>query len=124
MITADYYIEGINQDTLSEWEIQARLIFSVIVAGKNAKFARNVISKLFTDDELPFDTIYRWIKKGYLETALRQSGSGNYGKMMKCFPELIKLNLKTCTLEELENVNGIGPKTARFYLLWIGTGNS
>ena len=120
MITADYYIEGITEDTLTEWELQARLVFSVVVAGKNAKFARNVISRLFTADELPFDSIREWIEIGTLEDNLRASGSGNYGKMMKCFPDLIKLNPKTCTLDELESVCGVGPKTARFYLLWIG----
>lgn len=120
MITAEYYIEGINEDTLTEWELQARLVFSVIVAGKNAKFARNVISKLFVPEELPFTTLRRWIWAGKLEENLRRAGSGNYGKMTKCFPELIRLDPRSCALEELESVNGIGPKTARFYLLWIG----
>jgi thermostable 8-oxoguanine DNA glycosylase len=121
MITSDYYVEGVNENTLTEWELQARLIFSVIVAGKSAKFARSVIAKLFTDDTtLPFTAIQRWIETGILEKVLRVAGTGNYGKMMKCLPDLIKLNPRTCCIEQMEKVSGVGPKTSRFYLLWIG----
>lgn len=119
----DYYVEGIDYTLMSEQEMQLKLLFSVIVAGKNAKFAMNVLRNLFSkydDDILPFDLIKQWTKEGKLESHIRSSRSGNYNKMIRCFPLLTKLNPRTASLEELEQIPGIGPKTSRFYHLWIG----
>lgn len=116
-----YYKEKINYNDMDDCELQSRLIFSVIVAGKTAVFARNVIDKLFSKyKKLPFDIIDQWIKEDKLEQKLREARSGNYGKLVRCLPLLIKLNPKSVTLEELELIPGIGPKTSRFYHLWIG----
>lgn len=121
MIDQDYYVDGTTCDDLDDRELQARLIFSVVVAGKNAKFARNVIDKLFGKyKKLPFDVVRQWVKDGSLEKRLRAARSGNYGKLVKCLPKLIELDPRTATLEELEQISGIGPKTSRFYHLWIG----
>lgn len=121
MIDQDYYVADTTCDSLDDKELQARLIFSVVVAGKNAKFARNVIDKLFGKyKKLPFDVVKQWVKDGSLEKRLRKARSGNYGKLVKCLPKLIELNPRTATLEELEQISGIGPKTSRFYHLWIG----
>lgn len=110
----------VDSSKLTDAEMQARLIYSVFVAGKTAKFADTVTRRLIIPDQLPFDTIASYIQAGTLESVLRASRVGNYGKMTKCFPELIKLNPRTCTVEELESIHGVGPKTARFFLLWTG----
>lgn len=121
LIEKDYYVEKTTVDNLNDRELQARLIFSVIVAGKNAKFANNVIDKLFSEyKKLPFDIIRGWIKDGILKTKLKEARSGNYGKLVKCLPKLIQVDPRTVTLDELEQISGIGPKTSRFYHLWIG----
>jgi len=121
MIGADYYVAETTCDNLNDRELQARLIFSVVVAGKNAAFARNVIDKLFGKYKaLPFDVIKRWVKNGELLSRLKEARSGNYGKLNKCLPQLITVNPRTVTLDELEQIKGIGPKTSRFYHLWIG----
>lgn len=119
----DYYREGVDYSTMSEQELQLRLLFSVIVAGKNAKFAKNVLRNMFAkyaDDILPFQLIRKWVKNGSLEKHIRSSRSGNYGKMLNCFPLLININPRNASLEDLEKIPGIGPKTSRFYHLWIG----
>lgn len=98
---------------------ERKLIFSAIVAGKNAKFARTITAKLFDgQDGTPFQVIQRLVDEGRLEERLREVRSGNYGKLCRCLPELIKVNPYTVTVEELERIHGIGPKTARFYVLW------
>lgn len=121
MIGEDYYVAETNCDNLNDRELQARLIFSVVVAGKNASFARNVIDKLFGKYKaMPFDVVKRWVKSGELMSRLKEARSGNYGKLVKCLPQLITVNPRTVSLEELEQIKGIGPKTSRFYHLWIG----
>lgn len=107
------------------YEIQARLIYSVIVAGKSAKFANSVITKwIFLNvhpDELPFDALRRLVQKGTVENSFREAKTGNYGKLRKFAEQIIKadLDLMTCTPDQLEKVSGIGPKTSRFFIMWI-----
>jgi thermostable 8-oxoguanine DNA glycosylase len=45
---------------------------------------------------------------------------GNYGKVFKAFHEVAfaNLDLRTCSPAELEAIHGIGPKTARFFIIW------
>lgn len=107
-----------STDQLCDWELQARLIFSVIVAGKNAKFAEEAIRKLLPMDEMPFDVIKRY--GADLRKKLELARTGNYTKLCNCLPGLVQLNPRTCTLAELEAINGIGPKTSRFFVLWTG----
>ena len=99
---------------------QRKLIYSVIVAGKTAKFAQSITAKLFDDcaATTPFEEIAQLIKEDRLDARLREVRSGNYTKLCKCLPELIKIDPATVTLEELEAIHGVGPKTARFFLLW------
>ena len=42
-----------------------------------------------------------------------------YKRIYRAFVELIEsgIDLKTCTVEELESIYGIGPKTARFIIM-------
>jgi thermostable 8-oxoguanine DNA glycosylase len=46
-------------------------------------------------------------------------GIGCYNNKSKSWLDLINsgINLKTCTLHELESIRGIGPKTARCFLI-------
>lgn len=105
---------------LTEKELQYRIIYSIIVAGKNARFAENATKKLFNNDIMPFEQIKIWIENSSLEEELKKAKIGNYNKMYICFKELIKsnINLFTCSPADLEKIHGIGPKTARFFILW------
>ena len=121
MIKNAYYTENTTTENLDERDLQARLIFSVVVAGKSAKFARNVMDKLFgKTKKLPFKAIRQWVKDGSLRRRLKAAKSGNYNKLVQCLPELIEVDPINATLDELETIKGIGPKTSRFYHLWIG----
>lgn len=106
---------------LSNRELQFRIFYSIIVAGKNAKFAENVTKKLFqSKKKSPFNVVREWIDNGELEDKLREAKTGNYTKMVRAFEGLVNSNidLKTCQPAELESVHGIGPKTARFFIIW------
>jgi len=106
---------------LSNKELQFRIIYSIIVAGKSAGFAENATKKLFQDfQDEPFDIIRNWINNGILKDNLLKAKTGNYNKIEKCFIELVSsnVNLHNCLPEDLEKIHGIGPKTARFFILW------
>ena len=93
----------------SDYELQARAIYSLIVAGKSAKFG------------MPFDIIRRLSKeKGSLRFWLEMARTGNYRKLTKALPALAEsgVNLRTCGPEELERLHGWGPKSARFFIIW------
>lgn len=116
-----------TNSVLSEGELQWRIIYSAIVAGKSARFAENAVRKLFGEyGENPFDVILAWenafgiLKSHLLESKLRVARTGNYGKLTRTLSELArsKIDLRTCTPADLERIHGIGPKTSRFFILW------
>lgn len=108
---------------MRESELERRLIYSVIVAGKSAKFADGAMDRLFClpqNGQSYFSQIVAWIALGGLGTVLRLARTGNYGKLERCLRELVKdcPDLKTCSPWALEKIHGIGPKTSRFFILW------
>ena len=107
---------------MTDQELQLRLLYAVIVAGKSAQFTERAMSRLFAGlgTELPFDKLRLWIGDNSLETKLRLARVGNYGKISRAFSELISadLDLRNCQPADLENIHGIGPKTARFFTIW------
>ncbi|KKM05393.1 hypothetical protein LCGC14_1754610 [marine sediment metagenome] len=109
-----------TDNELSLWELQARLIYAVLVAGKSAEFAEMKTLALVGNrvDDLPFQIINDHIVCGDIEDWLRRERTGSYGRLVKCLPDLIRLDPHNCTIQELEAVHGVGPKTSRFYILW------
>ena len=108
---------------MDDKELQARLLYSVVVAGKSADFANNVIVRILglcQDGELPFAMLQRKGSEIEIRGMCRAQGTGNYTKVGRCFWELSQasINLRTCTAEDLEKVHGIGPKTSRFFIMW------
>lgn len=105
------------------FELQSRLIYSLIVAGKSADFANNALERWYSgrqSGELPLDFAKRLISEDKLEDSLRKARTGNYGKLVRAISLLTQadLNLQTCQPEDLEKIPGFGPKTSRFFILW------
>lgn len=105
------------------WNLQATLVFAIFVAGKSEIFARGVAGRFLESHRSPFETIRGLAAvDGALEAALRRARSGSYTRLALCLPRAAELDPETCTIEELEAVHGIGPKTARAFVLWTRPG--
>jgi len=103
-----------------KYEKEYFLIFSVIVAGRNAKMAVEKTWRLleFTwGEETPFDLIKHYIDNKTLVQKLKSLKIGQYTRIEKALRDIINLNIETCTLDDLLACHGVGNKTARFFLL-------
>lgn len=103
-------------------QLEWRLVYALIVAGKSAKFANAAVARL-----------QRVIPRGCLRIPihflgsgenpgafLRAAKTGNYGKLERALRALREagLDLSTAAPAELERIPGIGPKTSRFFVCW------
>lgn len=106
-----------------KFELQWRLIYSVIIAGKNANFAQaktHALLCLRRRDELPFQYLARLRSRNRLGQHIADCRIGNYTKFGQAILDLLDSNidLTTCTPGDLEKIHGIGPKTSRFFIMW------
>ena len=103
-----------------KYEKEYFLIFSIIVAGRNAKMAVEKTWRLleFTwGEETPFDLIKHYIDHETLVQKLKSLKIGQYTRIEKALKDIINLDVETCTLDDLLACHGVGNKTARFFLL-------
>ena len=111
---------------LTQADLEYRLLYAPVVAGKSAGFAEQALDRLL-DPVLtfaaaprcsPFEIIRHMIRWRMLRQCLEDARTGSYGRLERCLPALVELDPATCTIEDLEAVHGIGPKSARFFVLW------
>jgi len=120
----------INPDFITNYErtvaeLQEFLMFCIVVAGKQAWVMSRKLDGFMIDlfmasgIELPFEAMDDVDDNGLLMQLLVSNKLGNYRKLYRCFKEIIRadLDLRGCTVEELEEIHGIGPKTARYFVL-------
>jgi thermostable 8-oxoguanine DNA glycosylase len=101
-----------------EANLQAFWIFCILVAGKNADTAAKKVSDLLNRfaTQKPFEYIKR-LGAVALRNTLLASKSGQYERITRALMGSTNLDLKTVTPDELDSVYGVGPKTARFFIL-------
>lgn len=99
-------------------ELQAFWIFCIFVAGKNSDRAGDCVKKFLAKyhDRLPFEALRELGETG-IHNLLVVNKVGQYRRMTMAIMESLDLNLRTCTLQDLLNIYGVGNKTARFFLL-------
>lgn len=104
----------------SDEDLQAFWLFCVLVAGKNSRIQSQKLANFLKPAEATGISPFRYIelrKAKYLDEDIRAEKLGQYKRVHRCFVESLKLDLRNCTVEDLESVFGVGPKTARFFLL-------
>lgn len=104
-----------TQDELEEF-----WLFCILVAGKTAKTQAKILDKLLDGKNTkPFSKIQKLIKSGKLIDRFKQVGTGQYNRLYKSFEQSVNakdIDWKTVTVERLEKIHGVGPKTARFFV--------
>jgi len=124
--------EKVTNYNQSDRELEEFILFWVCAAGKNGTTAARCLDKLLysiyvAHKEGPFDAIRDWIKKdaicptlhSMLPDMMKKAGIGCYNDKARTFAELVLsgIDLRTCTASDLEEIFGIGPKTARCFIL-------
>ncbi len=118
----------ITNYNLSAPELEEHLLFWVCAAGKNGVTAAKCLDRLLSNirakvgqNDSPLKTLrkYEIRDDADLELELKSAGIGCYRAKANTFRYLIvsPINLKTCTVDNLERIPGIGPKTARCFLI-------
>jgi thermostable 8-oxoguanine DNA glycosylase len=100
-------------------ELEEFLMFAILVAGKTAKTQAEKLENFLWSCNEPFDWIEKIDKNKILKVVMKNHKLGQYNRLEKAFRGILKFKgkLDSVTVEELESVEGIGPKTARFFLL-------
>lgn len=111
-------------------ELEEFLLFAILVAGKTAKTQAIKLDSFLSNHPLkngtlndkkdsPFDFIQRLINLNMLKLWMTDCKLGQYNRLDKAIRGILQFKgkLDSVTLEELESVEGIGPKTSRFFLL-------
>ena len=105
----------------SEAELEELILFCTAVGGKTARFIAQALEEFLTSHpgKSPFDTIRRLHCAGRLGQAIRDSRLGKHARLTRAYAELVDsgIDLRTCSVDQLEAVHGIGPKTSRFFIL-------
>lgn len=106
-------------------ELQEFWLFCTVVAGKTASTQARLLDRflnLLPLAETPFLRIIYGIEMENsglfsFEDALKESRLGQYRRLSKCFRQSVGLNLQTCSVAQLEAIHGVGPKTARMFVM-------
>lgn len=111
-------------------ELEEHILFWVFAAGHNAISTAKGIDRFLEmtcntkEFRHPFPDLYT-VSNAYgwdfVTTALGKSGLGCWRRKSRTVKELVnkcyRLNLRTCSTDDLEGIWGIGPKTARCFIL-------
>ena len=116
--------DNITNFDLDEHGLQLNIIFWICVAGKTAHTIKRCVENLFVEARnsssivSPFDLI-RHIGETNLASTLKRNGIGCYNAKAAAIWKLVnsRLNLKTCSYEDLKAIKGIGRKTAKCFLI-------
>ena len=114
---------NITNFNLSHAKLEETILFWICAAGKNGVSSAKSLEKLLAPyrktKKSPFAIIRLINEKKNLAEEMRIAGIGCFNNKSKYFLELVNsgINLKTCSIEELESISGIGNKTARCFLI-------
>jgi len=86
-------------------------IFDRLIKNKSLETLVFGANEVDTTQITTYDNLFQWMMKS--------SGIGNHTMKSRAFMELAhsNLDLRTCTVDDLSKIHGIGPKTARAFLV-------
>lgn len=108
--------KNITNYNRSDSELETFWLFCLFVAGKNSDTASLKLSQ-FLEGMIPWDTPFSYLKDIDIYNSLIKIKSGQYSRLSKAIEQSLSLDLRNCSLDDLTNIHGVGPKTARFFLL-------
>ena len=106
-------------------DLELFAIFAVCVAGKKAQQTADKVNNHFRDTQTPtkqltpFETIKSLVNIKVFGAYLQMAKMGQYKRIYRALRDLAEsdIDLKTCSVEDLEAIHGIGPKTSRFIVM-------
>ena len=118
-------ITDFNRDTN---QLESFWLFCMFVAGKNSDYASRCLSKLIHGmSKRGYDGIFNYFKdlgRDGIHNALVANKVGQYTRLTKGVMQSLDLDLRTCRLDDLLKIHGVGNKTARFFLLHTREGGN
>lgn len=124
MINSDNIINYNRTDT----ELEELILFLICVAGKPAKRTERLLGEFLNGYNCsPFEVIRSLDECGNsdnLKNCIKHYGFGCYTRITRTFREITNsgLDLRTCTLEDLMSIHGIGRKSASCFICWTRKG--
>lgn len=114
--------EVIRFDRTDE-ELETFWLFCGCVAGKTASTQARLLGGFLENlpgrpSSTPFERVRRAAMRGELLQAVIDSRLGQYSRLTRFMIESLNLDLRNCTVEQLEAIPGCGPKTARMFLMF------
>jgi thermostable 8-oxoguanine DNA glycosylase len=115
--------DNITNFNCSDQELQLVILFWICAAGKKASTSARNLERLLLhgrekfESEEPF-VIIRMFGSD-LAASMKAHGIGCYNNKSKSMLDLVgkNIDLRSCSVSDLESIIGIGPKTARCFLM-------
>ncbi len=117
---------NITNYNINKYQAEEFVLFTILVGGKTAKTIAKSLNhilkeshdKLGLEDFRPFTSLAPYTKDE-LQDLLKRHGVGCHSLKSQAIYDLIRRNfdLHTVSASDLERVFGIGPKTARYFIL-------
>jgi hypothetical protein len=118
----------INPYTISNFnypqaELEEFFIFTIMVAGKTARVMAPICHRFCWETEYtqptPIETVHSMRNAGALREQLERCRVGQYSKMERALCHYLDhpFDLRTASVERIEEIPGVGPKTSRFFVV-------
>ena len=98
------------------WQKQEFLLFCILSVGKNSDVAAAKLKQLLSGKDR-WETPFEYLQRTDLAAQVIEAKTGQYKRVLSALTQAIQLDVETVTLGELLSIHGIGPKTARFFLV-------
>lgn len=109
---------------MSRQQLEWWILFTICVAGKGARQTQDKMKALMKRLKqifgagTPFFLVREAIAHKILDDLLREYKFGKYNLVNRGFAQAIEIDVKKISIENLEKIHGIGPKSARMIMLY------